>query len=877
MQDGRLTLSQIEEAFNIESVTKEFFEDYKALFLQIKENLDQIVSSNQKLKAEFKRCNIDTINFAKKLLGQIVFLYFLQKKGWLGVAEDAAWGTGDKKFLHKLYMNKGGRNFFDDILEPFFYEALAIERVGDFYPALQCKVPFLNGGLFEPLNSYDWENTQINLNDRVFEEIFKVFNLYNFTVREDEPLEREVAVDPEMLGKVFENLLEIKDRKSKGAYYTPREIVHYMCQESLINYLDTALNTETQKVAKEDIESFIREGDISLENDLAKEAGRKSGDFGLPESIREFAKEIDFTLADVKICDPAIGSGAFPVGMMTEIVRARNVLTIHLQNKRNRDAYTFKWHCIENSLYGVDIDSSAVEIAKLRLWLSLVVDEESYDQIRPLPNLDYRIVCGNSLLSVQKDLFNYTLYPELEKKKLQYFGTTSQKNKEVLRREIENLIDQLTDGKELFDFEVYFSEVFSEKQGFNVVIGNPPYFNVETLGANSTFAKLLMKEYPDVWMDKSDILFFFIAKAIKISNSTVTFIISNAFLFANKAKKLRNYILQNSKIKKIINFENFQVFESALISTAILQIDKGTSSTITNALIIDDPKLSVPEFLSKASSVENFLQVELNKDRVFALIDKRTNDLCKKIDAKNPLLGDLFHVGSGMQTGANQVFEFKEIPIGFPKEYFRKRVTGKNITKYQVRNEGSYLLYVEDREFEELPQIIQKYLKVNRKVLANRADKQRRSSSQWWNYTFAMHKEYYHLPKIWCSYRNHTNCFALDYSQDTIGLTNVSVIFDTNSKVPIEYLIALINSRLITYRYKFIGKSTGNNMYEYFPNGLSKIPIRIDQDKFEILSSLVDKFDDNLIDAQTEIDQIVYALYGLTAEEVAIVEESVKL
>ncbi|MCJ7614860.1 class I SAM-dependent DNA methyltransferase, partial [Candidatus Bathyarchaeota archaeon] len=207
MQKGKLTLAHVEEAFNIESVTKKFFEDYKDLFLQIKENLDQIVDTDSQVKCEFERREIDTANFTKKLLGQIVFLYFLQKKGWLGVAKDEAWGLGDRRFLHNLFLENRDKNYFDDVLEPFFYEALAIERKGDFYPALQCKIPFLNGGLFEPMNGYDWENTNINLSNRVFEKIFKVFNLYNFTVREDEPLEREVAVDPEMLGKVFENLL----------------------------------------------------------------------------------------------------------------------------------------------------------------------------------------------------------------------------------------------------------------------------------------------------------------------------------------------------------------------------------------------------------------------------------------------------------------------------------------------------------------------------------------------------------------------------------------------------------------------------------------------------------------------------------------------
>jgi len=417
------------------------------------------------------------------------------------------------------------------------------------------------------LHGYDWENTHINLENQVFEKIFKVFNLYNFTVREDEPLEKEVAVDPEMLGKVFENLLEIKDRKSKGAYYTPREIVHYMCQESLINYLDTALNAETKKVDKEDIEGFIREGDLSIERDQAREEGKlKDDEYGLPESIREHAREIDYALADVKICDPAIGSGAFPVGMMTEIVRARSVLTPYLTNQRNRDPYAFKWHCIENSLYGVDIDPGAVEIAKLRLWLSLVVDEENYDRIRPLPNLDYRIVCGNSLLSVEKNLFNYTLYPELEKKKLQYFGTTSPKNKKALQREIENLINQLTDGKKLFDFTVYFSEVFSSKQGFNIVIANPPYVDSENMLKEENNLREL---YNSIYVSAKgnwDLFVIFIERGDQIinDNGVLTYIVPNKLIGAKYSEGIRKFMLERG-IQFIRDYSSVNVFKEASV------------------------------------------------------------------------------------------------------------------------------------------------------------------------------------------------------------------------------------------------------------------------------------------------------------------------
>lgn len=410
-EDAPPTLSDLEKVFSVEVVTKEFFEKYKQLFLETKEALDKIVKADSQIENDFKDKNIDTVDFTKKLLGQIVFLYFLQKKGWFGVARDENWGSGPKEFLRLLFEKNviDYENYFNDILEPLFYEALAIERPDDFYSRFDCKIPFLNGGLFDPLNNYDWVHTDIRLpnhlfsNDKLTKEgdhgtgILDVFDRYNFTVKEDEPLEREVAVDPEMLGKVFENLLEVKDRKSKGTYYTPREIVHYMCQESLVNYLATELEG---KARKEDVETLVQIGEAAVEHDTrVTEIGEETDTYSykLPESIRNNAKQIDDALASIHVCDPAVGSGAFLVGMMTEIIRVRNTISSYFVDG-DRSIYAFKHHAIQHSLYGVDIDPGATEIAKLRLWLSLIVDEQDIKKIKPLPNLDYKIMQGNSLL-----------------------------------------------------------------------------------------------------------------------------------------------------------------------------------------------------------------------------------------------------------------------------------------------------------------------------------------------------------------------------------------------------------------------------------------------------------------------------------------------
>jgi len=497
------TVEELENAFSIEKVTDEFFEQYKLLFEKLYGHFD----GNDHIKAELKKAGIDNARFTKKLLGQIVFLYFLQKKGWLGVPKNEKWGEGQRRFIQNLFdtAQQEDANFFKDKLQYLFYEALAKERNNkhSFYEKFDCRIPFLNGGLFEA--EYLWETANITIPQHLFRSeelkedertgILDVFDRYNFTIKEDEPLDKEVAVDPEMLGKVFENMLEITERKRKGAFYTPREIVHYMCQESLIHYLDNALDG---KVKKQDIETYIRKGHNALENDkrVAKK-GEETATYKyiLPKSIRQNADLIDQKLIDIKICDPAIGSGAFPVGLLHELVNAQLVIKPHFSDNylkaklkefqftkketpsESRYIYRLKRHIIQESIYGVDIDASAIDIARLRLWLSLVVDEDDFDPIETLPNLDYKIVCGNSLISrYGLDMSIENVFAAFNKKV---------KDKDYPHQEIKKLIGnkdidlayykKLTNDfllESSHDKKVLFRELITEiKSAFKTVLG----------------------------------------------------------------------------------------------------------------------------------------------------------------------------------------------------------------------------------------------------------------------------------------------------------------------------------------------------------------------------------------------------------------------
>jgi DNA-binding ferritin-like protein (Dps family) len=338
------------------------------------------------------------------------------------------------------------------------------------------------------------------------------------------------------------------------------------------------------------------------------------------------------------------------------------------------------------------------------------------------------------------------------------------------------------------------------------------------------------QKYTRIWQDKSDILFYFLAKAMCLSKDHIGYILSNAFLFSDKAQKLRNAILEDGRLAKIVNFEQFLVFKDASITSGVFIFRKEHSGI--QAAVLKEKSCPVDYVVNYMNNTANYFSVSFFKNTVFALVDNIIELLNKKIDGQHPLLKDICLVGKGMETAANDIFLFKDYPKQFPKKYIRKHLIGENIEKYYLADNPDYLLYVEENDdFKSLPVSIQEYLKEHRKVLSNRADKRRRMTAPWWNYTFAMHKEYYNLPKIWCSYRSKSNAFILDETNDYIGLTNTTVIFGTNTQYSLKYILALLNSKLLTFRYRSIGKQTGSGVYEYFANGIGKLPIPLVDEK----------------------------------------------
>ncbi|MEA1953012.1 MAG: DNA methyltransferase, partial [Campylobacterota bacterium] len=484
VDSDKISKKILEEVFSVEKLNDRFFADYKRLF----EKLNAYLSENN--FANFERDNANIRGFSKKLLGRITFLYFLQKKGWLGAKK--SWGDGDRRFLSKCFEGKYKKydNFYDDILKDIFFKALNDDRrESDNLFKEFGKMPYLNGGLFSA-DGMD-NDERLHIENTIFENIINTFDQYNFTIIEDTPHESEVAIDPEMLGKVFENLLEENYKSGKGAFYTPREIVHYMCKESIYEYLlPDALN-------KEAVRKLVFEGELD------------------PTIERQKIKE---KIEAIKILDPAIGSGAFPMGLLGELIHILQLLD------ENLDVVQAKIDIIQNSIYGIDIDPSAVEIAQLRFWLSIVVDEK---KPRALPNLDFKIMIGNSLLETihgndplknrrglddklndLNQLFNSFYDPDADKNQLREkisqilqgifkplskrystqapLNTDAKKHKKDLdnafkAKDIDNILKALSHkgfSNQIFLYKLFFKDIL-KSGGFNIIIGNPPYLRVQ--------------------------------------------------------------------------------------------------------------------------------------------------------------------------------------------------------------------------------------------------------------------------------------------------------------------------------------------------------------------------------------------------------------
>ena len=880
LRDSALSLKDLTKAFSVEAVGDMFFKGYKQQYEDIifhvtgkrmvkvggKWEERQEGNPNAFIMQQFARFpNPEKAvrDYVKKLMGRLVFLQFLQKKGWMGVPVQGEWGEGDPEFIQNLFSRcKDKDHFIDNVLEALFND-LNTERTNNLVsPAIgsRIRVPYLNGGLFEREAA---DETEFPLPAQYMQSLLDFFASYNFTIDENDPDDAEVGVDPEMLGRIFENLLE--DNKDKGAFYTPKEIVTYMCRESLIAYLQTDIEDEPTKEA---IRQFVTTHDVNA--------------LGTNDKFRE---QVDEALKDVKICDPAIGSGAFPMGLLKELFQCRTAI----EGISQHQAAEIKKHIIQKNIYGVDIERGAVDIARLRFWLALIVDEETP---QALPNLDFKIMQGNSLLEQYKSVDLSTMTEkkadesgmlsifddmidvyrrDLRKMLDEYYNCTDHHKKQDLRAcIIDNVKQQLREQSIDLDFGIldlsgndqfflwhtWFYDVFSQG-GFDIVIGNPPYVfarNSEEKGMRQEDKEIYYKKFT-LAKYQINLYHLFVEQGVNLLNSKGAFayIIPNNWMTINTNKDFRKYVLGKSSIK-ITNFYK-KVFENADVDSSILIFSNALKDSFV--WLNEAVKVDKIETISKTtrerllSNKDHIINIELFKSNEFiSIIDK--------IEASSIMLDSLSEVKAGLQA--------YEVGKGIPTQTTEMKKARVYHSQYKL--DDSYFPYIDGNDVKryELTWERKEYLKYGDNLAAPRKNWALYSSSR------ILVRQIPSKPPYCIN-----ACFT-----DKVILNDRNSMNIINIKCNPLYLLAVLNSRPISFwfAHKF-GKLQRGLFPQFKINELASFPIpKASSEVQSKLASLASQImeakrsnssvDTSSIDSK--IDNIVYLLHGLTEEEIKIIE-----
>lgn len=850
-KNGNIELADIIRAFDVEALSKEFFTKYKEQYEKFCNYIYKNKNDRSKFGVEFSMWEEKKIrDYVKKLLGRIVFLHFLQKKGWMGVPANKPWGEGDKQFMKNLFGNataKQKENYLDEVLEPLFENALDTDRTLD-DDMFDCgvegyrnvQVPYLNGGLFE---SEEMDAPKSKFPAKMFDELFTFLYQYNFTIDENDPDDAEVGVDPEMLGRIFENLLE--DNKDKGAFYTPKEIVQYMCRESLIAHLQTKISGPDEH--KQYLREFVETHDVEPIEEMSVE-----WEDGTEETMPDY---IDRCLQEVKICDPAIGSGAFPMGLLREIFFCRMAI------EKFSNAAEIKKHIIQQNIYGVDIEKGAVDIARLRFWLSLIIDEETP---HALPNLDFKIMQGNSLLEQYKgvdlsDVYNpqkrqlsFAFDDEsaartmLQVNIANYYKTEDHAERKKLLDKINNAVRDLVKAKtcnnrevckdaESLDFKnnqdfflwhTWFSDVF-EDGGFDIVIGNPPY--VRRTSLDDSVKEIYESLYQSAHK-QYDLYLLFIEHGLNMlaHKGHLCFINPIRFFNSDYGTMCRKFIANKHSINKVIDISQLPVFENASTYPCILLLENDKKQNYN----IQFYQPSAIEDLNKVET-ESYIHIPFSSfkkgtDCKFILSnDSVKENLIDKIN-KGTLIGNLYNVARGLP---NTKVDYEGASYN--------AIKSTQVQKYY--HEYDYISI--DTDFAD---VFEKEMIIMPRTVA---------------YLKAAYKE-----------------------TDTVLLDRIYYL-TSKKQDDDKYVLGVLNSKLINYWFEYYYSTTKvrGNYFDLNGNQIKSIPIAKAsiQQKMN-LSKIVDiilktKKSNPHADTsslESEIDRLVYDLYGLTEEEIAIIENN---
>ena len=909
LQRNGISFENIKDAFSVERLNKDFFNGYKERYVKFLKHINDDTKENR--------------DYVKKLLGRLVFLQFLQKKGWMGVpANQQGWNGGDKFYLnHLIERYDGNDRLLSDILEPLFFNTLNERRDNDLTDSRlgdNIKIPYLNGGLFD---KDELDKKDIDFPYDYFKELMDFFAMYNFTIDENDPEDSEIGIDPEMLGHIFENLLE--DNKDKGAFYTPKEIVQYMSKESVAQYLKSNTPEELHTA----IDSLIKQRVVEpiLQN-------------------KENARLVNKALSVVKVCDPAIGSGAFPMGVLNVLFDCRHLLYGFIGKNEDFSYAKVKRDIIQNNIYGVDIEKGAVDIARLRFWLALVVDE---NEPQPLPNLDYKIMCGDSLLHRfpldapfqnvlrdynQKNATHYTL-DDYRQWVYDYTDISDHTQKDDFRQKIEDIkravktelsdkekgkiakvrgtIDnlQMEDmfggkrnekkikalQKELKALEQQRAEIESNKiydqafewrfefpalldgngdfMGFDIVIGNPPYVNVQLMSVGE---KEQYKKIYESFFKRCDMFCLFLELGLlKLTSAKgiVTLIIPSVVHSNMSYQKIRDIILDHQWLSEV-RYTGGDVFNAPTVDTTILICNKKRNENIklTKAIDFSNPKTHrVPAgYFKKYNNV-----ISIGDDQGSDIFDKLFNP-------DFDIVGSHYTVFQGIVTGNNPAFVFDTLQDALEKNVdvslLHPLCHGRDLEKYKVRSRERRILYIDnDVKIDDYP--LTKEWLLNFKEALDKRNEGKHDIISWCSLHRPRVKAELDIKEkiILQNTRNEslkTRIVATLDDTGVYGTQGINFIIPKHSEDSLRYLLGILNSKLMNYLFatKFLNLAIKAEYVKQvkLPNTSEKQKVQIEELVNAILQGKLSDADTSK--EESEIDILVYQLYGLTYDEVLIVD-----
>ncbi|QCX52707.1 type II restriction endonuclease [Elizabethkingia sp. JS20170427COW] len=933
-------LDSIQEAFSVEKLTKEFYNDLFKWYQWTLTAEVGITFPNDTATSDDDRVKLEEQMI--RLITRLLFVWFIKQKH---LVPDELFKTDKLSEILKDFDPNSTSNgsYYNAILQNLFFATLnkaVIERefaklvdkrdiktryrYAEMFTISEEEVlnlfrpiPFLNGGLFECLDKEestdgikyhldgfsrsDKRFSNGNFKHRAFipnavffgndknEGLIPLLERYNFTVEENVPNEVQVALDPELLGNVFENLLgafnpetQESARKQSGSFYTPKEIVAYMVDESLIAYLENALPDLDKALIRQLFEQD------TLPKFLAS-------NHALCEKI---AKE----LRAVKILDPACGSGAFPMGILNRMVEVLE----KLDAKNEASHHDLKLHLIEECIYGVDIQTIASQISKLRFFISLIVEQEAMDLSKPeenygvltLPNLETKFVAANTLIGMKKkkegDFVNSlftdprideTKHQLMEVRKEHFYAKSAYKKKELrekdakLRAELSKL---LQDNDEFAPEDaIQFSQwnpydqnasspffdpewMFGLEEGFDLVIGNPPYVQLQK--ESGRLAKLYQHCGYKTFAKTGDIYSLFYERGWQLlkNNGFLCFITSNKWMRAGYGESTREFFATHTNPILLIDFAGQKIFESATVDTNILLFSKDKNRQQTKACVIKEKVLNnLSDYFRQNATVCNF-----SKGESWVILSEIEQRIKAKIEAVGTPLKDWdINIYRGILTGYNEAFiidgkKKDELIAEDPKsaEIIRPILRGRDIKRYGYDFADLWLINTHNGvkekgikriEINDYPSI-KKHLDQYYPQLEKRADK----GDTPYNLRNCAYMEDFYKQKIMYSEIVREPQFYLDKTGEFYPEATTFIMTGEY----LEYLYHLLHSKTATYFFKtfYAGGGLGETGYRYKKAFLENLPVPKPNGKINF--------------NKINIDEEVYKLYQLTNEEIAFIE-----